>query len=977
MLTPCRSPLGAALLLALAAAAAGGPHRDVTKFVPVGVDAPSGGATAQLSIMVPTKGAHPVANPKDLRARVDEAWTKVVEPHQAGLVDPKQMHLAAAALSSEEAWHHYQAGQSGVLDSARFLVTFGMVPAVQSGGSPLHIAAATGNTAAIARLLDDGADVNEENAGDGTTPLHHAVTTCQVPAVRLLLEREANAEAAARSGATPLHMAAAMGCEGAAAALLDSGADPDYKHPFAGTSALHFAAEMGRTGVMRLLCRRGADPNTEKRTGGTPLHTAADANQSAAVEALIGDCKVSTNKLLMGDTTPLYLAAQRGLTEVARVLLDHGAELNYAMPRGKFKMALQPQGNAPPPGAFYDEKNTEVGNGATALHAAVENGHPEVVQLLLDRGALQLASMEGASPLVIALQYRHPGIALQLLQGADCEHAAKVNTKVPVDGASPLFVAAGYNYAAVVKRLLECGADPNIRNRHGATPLSHALRYGLRVVADALLEAGADPAAVMGSGHSMLDAAIDGGHLAAVEAVLKADPGLALRRNADGRTALHTAAERGNSQAARRLIELGADLSARVNSTGATPLFLAAMSGDEGLVALLIDRGADVHARAGRALHWATPLFVAAQGGKKEACRALLGAGARPDAALHGMHVTPLIAAAERGHPEVVALLLDSGAQVGTRDKRGWTALTAAAGAEVAGRTAEVARVLLGRGAAVDTPDASGASPLLRAVRSPARNHEMIKLLLEHGAGLAAQDYSGQGLLHAVATGRRPDAEPLAMRLLRDGAPPGAPDRNGSTPLHVAAAAGQIGISEALVKAGAPLDARRSTDGRTPLHLAVGEGHARLSGLLARAGADPEAQDSGGRTALDLARSRRDFALLRELTGEAAQAEQPEARGGLFAEADRNADGELSRSEVARAARNSADFAAALGLRAAPSAPDLERAFQALDADRSRGLSHKELQAAASRAPSDAAAGCRGGGGSCPAAAEEEDELDD
>ena len=50
---------------------------------------------------------------------------------------------------------------------------------------------------------------------------------------------------------------------------------------------------------------------------------------------------------------------------------------------------------------LYPVKNTEVGNGATALHAAVENGHAECVAALLERGAAQLPSMEGATPLVI------------------------------------------------------------------------------------------------------------------------------------------------------------------------------------------------------------------------------------------------------------------------------------------------------------------------------------------------------------------------------------------------------------------------------------------------------------------------------------------------------------------------------------------------------------------------------------------------
>jgi hypothetical protein len=63
-----------------------------------------------------------------------------------------------------------------------------------------------------------------------------------------------------------------------------------------------------------------------------------------------------------------------------------------------------------PAGAYYDEKNTEIGNGAapcagcsvletcaagaTALHAAVENGHLDTSVALLKLGAKQTASMQ-------------------------------------------------------------------------------------------------------------------------------------------------------------------------------------------------------------------------------------------------------------------------------------------------------------------------------------------------------------------------------------------------------------------------------------------------------------------------------------------------------------------------------------------------------------------------------------------------------
>ena len=107
----------------------------------------------------------------------------------------------------------------------------------------------------------------------------------------------------------------------------------DHPHAFAQCTALHFAAEMGHVDVISALCEAGADADARKSTGGTPLHTAADCDQPRAVASLLAPpSSASPNLLLNGDTTPLYLAAQRGFTRAAAALLDGGALIDFEMP---------------------------------------------------------------------------------------------------------------------------------------------------------------------------------------------------------------------------------------------------------------------------------------------------------------------------------------------------------------------------------------------------------------------------------------------------------------------------------------------------------------------------------------------------------------------------------------------------------------------------------------------------------------------
>ena len=726
------APRGLLALVFAALLANGAGGFSLARYTPVRVAVPvgNGGASGQINVYVPnTRRASggAVADPRTLFRHVQGVWEAVVEENQAGLVDAKYQGAASAPLSAREAWHHYTAGQRGVIDSARFLIAFSVVPSVQSGGSALHTAAAHNDVSSINRLLgagggdgDDTAhlltDVDEEKAADGTTPLFTAVALGHEEATRRLLEQGANPNHVAQTGVTPLMVAASFGHLDIARLLVETGdgVDLNYQHTFALTTAMHFAAEMGRVDIVRYLCMKGADPHARKKTGGTPLHTASDTNQSTVVAVLLSNtCGARHTDLMNGDTSPLYLAAQRGFSSVLRILLAHGADVDFVMPNGKFAGEVVATGaglGEESESGFYRPKNMDTGNGATALHAAVENGHLDAAGVLLNAGAKQLTSMQGASPLLIALQYRHPDIALRLVQDGDGK-AAKINVQTPHDGSFPLLVAAKHGYKRIVRRLIQVGATLGMTDRRGESALSTAIRNGRTDIVQQLMRRQKGGGDVL---QTVVFAAASSGNVDLLELLLQGyDGNVDAIRDQGGRTLLFHAVRHGHEKIAHFLLEVkGADATVRQRTTGLTPLMLAAQQGHQKLVKMLIKAGGRVNDKAsGERLYGATALYLACQNGKRAVAKTLLKNEADVDARLDQIGVTPLFISVERGNFKMAKLLLKYNATVHFRN---WNGITAFAMAMLAGDKTKMKLydLLLEAGSEIDTEDNDGMTPL-------------------------------------------------------------------------------------------------------------------------------------------------------------------------------------------------------------------------------------------------------------------------
>jgi ankyrin repeat protein len=147
---------------------------------------------------------------------------------------------------------------------------------------------------------------------------------CEELAERLL-DKGASLEARDGTGSRPLAHAAANGQVEIVTLFLDKGAAIDARD-LDGSTALFKAAENGRMAVVSLLVEKGANVNVPGRSEVTPVAAAAYMGSEPIVKYLIE--KGATSRVSTRLARSLVYAAGRGFTPVARLLLDHGVDVN-------------------------------------------------------------------------------------------------------------------------------------------------------------------------------------------------------------------------------------------------------------------------------------------------------------------------------------------------------------------------------------------------------------------------------------------------------------------------------------------------------------------------------------------------------------------------------------------------------------------------------------------------------------------------
>ena len=593
--------------------------------------------------------------------------------------------------------------------------------------------------------------------------------------------------------------------------------------------------------------------SSDPKSNRTLLHLAATINSTDVVELLLRhfsciDCLDNRG------ITPAFLAAEHGLVHNLELMVKRGAKVNRKTKSltSIYKMEDTESGQ-------FDRNDPVVRSkskfwASTMLHAAAHGGHLEVVTFLLNNGAF-ISKVNDAhlTALQIAAENGHLGVVKALYEaGAVADQTA-------------LHHAAANNRLEVVKYLLEIGVTDKCMRCDGSfywLQTKHRLQSPVKILEKITFHLKKSCLSEEIRIQDLRDECIereekntdievgelfDDKHLIFCE------------------TALHAAVSIGWKAVVKELVSRGTVALSCQDYTGRTPLHEAVRKNDSEIVKLLCAKDQTmIHKTCN---HWQnvqdhndkisltlsyeesieyhkdichcgyTPLHLAARYGYWLIGVDLIVRGADKDSR-DCFGATPFHVAACHDHENFITLLALSkiGANINSRSSNGSTPLHSAA----ACGAVEVIGLLLYHGANISAVDKDGLSPLHYAILHvhPSQLERKIilndtncggtlRLVTIDRTGHLASFYDDDNLVKNSAHYRWLDT---FINLILHGSALDAVDKNGRTPLHLAAENGLADAVNVLLQREANFEIRDKL-GKTPLDLAVENSTARSKPL--------------------------------------------------------------------------------------------------------------------------------------------------
>ncbi|HET8697393.1 MAG TPA: ankyrin repeat domain-containing protein [Gammaproteobacteria bacterium] len=459
-----------------------------------------------------------------------------------------------------------------------------------------------------------------------------------------------------------------------------------FSHTALGAQKLAGAARAGDEKQALELIESGADVNAASSDGTTPLLWSTFNSNLQISQALL-KAGANVDAANRYGITPLLQASRTGDAPMIKLLLDSGANPNLAHPKGE-----------------------------TPLMAAARTGRVDAINLLLAKGAHVNAadSYQNQTALMWAAAEGHlDAVDVLLKAGADPNKQARVSTLTdrsinadfPTGGFTPLMWAVRNGDEAVARRLIQGGADLNLKNGDQATATMIAIVNDRFDLAATLLDLGAG---------------VDDGSLYYAVEMRDATTDWFAHDGSRER------ADHPNRNTALDLIKLLLDKGADPNKpfvgqlhnysmccdifANATPFYRAAVASDVEAMKLLLAKGADLSwmpskvegpGAMGANTNVGKPALTVAMNGGRGVSRS-----GGPGDLRQGP--PPFREPSNRSQADAVKLLIAAGADVTATLPDGSTVMHEA----VKSRRPDVIRVVAAAGAPLTKPNKAGKTPL-------------------------------------------------------------------------------------------------------------------------------------------------------------------------------------------------------------------------------------------------------------------------
>lgn len=728
-----------------------------------------------------------------------------------------------------------------------------------------------GNHAAAQRFLFEGVSPNATDE-HGRSGLHMSALKSQQDIFKALLTKEADPELGDEAGITPLMCACQKGSEVIVDILLKKGVDVTKKNKD-GLSAVFYALYNGHVNLAKKLEESKSSIHELQEEPIFSIYMKAVTKKWTEVVKFMSEssCDLSYhNKLLV--------ASQAGLS-------GHADQLPY------FKVKYDDKtkdGRSPINGAvqngFYDAVKYMLENGCNVRdnnevsRLAIQGGHLSVLKLLREYGAplfppdengvtpIQLAVVVGRFEMFSYLVEENCSLESHKKMGSLALMAAsKGNAKVlkyladkkivineadPETGETPLLAASQSGPYEAVELLLDCGCDPNAKNKRGITPALRAAHNKQEEILMLLGDRGADLDVPNRRGETAILCAARNKSISMVRYL--ASKGCSLTaKDSNGMTVAQHAVKTNNVALLKYLQEKGVSLD-ESDSSGMTPL-MAAVKKEAVEAIKQLTSTPNLCSLNHRDLNGKTAMHFAVSSDKMETVRILKDKGADLGVTDHEGNTPLLESFKHKKAYEMVRYLIQNGCDIQATNNKQRSAVHYACKQ----KKNDALLLLLDAGSPFDAPDLHGMTPFTTSAKE---NSESLTIVLKAmGADVNNRNEKGENAVHLVA---KNGSLKLTLCLSLFGCTLDQEDNNGVTPLMIACEQKQADIVAFLLSKPDVNVNSISHSGETPTHFTCRSGSLEVLKLLVEKNAELDKPDLKGITPIMLAAAKQNKEFL-------------------------------------------------------------------------------------------------------------------